>query len=82
MLQDEFGRVSVTLFPQVSHLVQKLLLEDELLYSERTLEQRFGRPQVKVKHTQTTKRIWGPTNKTRKTYAKQISTRKKPNFLR
>ena len=24
----------------------------------------------------------GPTNKTQKTYAKQISTRKKPNFLR
>ncbi|WP_162531423.1 hypothetical protein [Lysinibacillus fusiformis] len=57
MLQDEFGTVSVTLFPQVFPLVQELLLEDELLYIERTLEKRFGRPQVKVKHTQTTKRI-------------------------
>lgn len=57
MLQDELGTVSVTLFPQVFPLVQELLLEDELLYIERTLEKRFGRPQVKVKHTQTTKRI-------------------------
>ncbi|MCK1988192.1 hypothetical protein MPH48_08720 [Lysinibacillus fusiformis] len=57
MLQDEFGTVSVTLFPQVFPLVQELLLEDELLYIERTLEKRFGRHQVKVKHTQTTKRI-------------------------
>ncbi|TKI66327.1 hypothetical protein FC756_15480 [Lysinibacillus mangiferihumi] len=47
-LQDEFGTVSVTLFPQVFHLVQELLLEDELLYIERTLEKRFGRLQVKV----------------------------------
>ena len=57
MLQDEFGTVSETLFPQVFHLVQGLLLEDELLYIERTFEKRFGRPQVKIKHAQTTKRI-------------------------
>lgn len=57
MLQDEFGTVSVTLFPQVFHLVQELLLEDELFYIERTLEKRFGRPQVKIKYAQTMKRI-------------------------
>ncbi len=57
MLQDEFGTVSVTLFPQAFPLVQELLLEDELLYIERTLEKRFGRPQVKIKYAQTTKRI-------------------------
>jgi len=57
MLQDEFGTVSVTLFPQVFHLVQELLLEDEFLYIERMLEKRFGRPQVKIKFVQTTKRI-------------------------
>jgi len=51
MLQDEFGTVSVTLF----HLVQELLLEDELLCIERTLEKRYGRPQVKIKYAQTTK---------------------------
>ena len=56
-LQDEFGTVSVTLFPQVFHLVQELLLVDEMLYIEGTLERRFGKPQVKVKHAQTTKRI-------------------------
>ncbi|MBD8521054.1 hypothetical protein [Lysinibacillus fusiformis] len=55
MLQDEFGTVTETLFLQVFHLVQELLLEDELLYIERTLEKRFGRPQVKIKHAQTTK---------------------------
>jgi len=55
MLQDEFGTVSVTLFPQVFHLVQELLLEDELLCIERTLEKRFGRPQVKIKYAKTTK---------------------------
>jgi len=34
-----------------------VLLEDELLYIEGTLERRFGKAQVKVKHAQTTKRI-------------------------
>lgn len=43
-LQDELGTVFVTLFLQVFHLVQELLLEEELLYIERTLEKRFGRP--------------------------------------
>ncbi|MFJ7730961.1 DNA polymerase III subunit alpha [Lysinibacillus sp. NPDC097231] len=56
-LQDEFGMVSVTLFPQVFQLVQEILLEDELLYIEGTLERRFGKPQVKAKHAQTTKKI-------------------------
>lgn len=56
-LQDEFGTVSVTLFPQVFQLVEEMLLEDELLYIEGSLELRFGKPQVKAKHAQTTKKI-------------------------
>ncbi|MEK5331774.1 DNA polymerase III subunit alpha [Lysinibacillus sp. FSL W8-0992] len=56
-LQDEFGIVSVTLFPQVFQLVQEILIEDELLYIEGTLEKRFGKSQVKVKHAQSTKKI-------------------------
>ncbi|MFJ7665644.1 DNA polymerase III subunit alpha [Lysinibacillus sp. NPDC097195] len=56
-LQDEYGTVSVTLFPQVFQLVQDLLIEDELLYIEGTLEKRFGKPQVKAKHAQSTKKI-------------------------
>ncbi|EON71540.1 DNA polymerase III subunit alpha [Lysinibacillus sphaericus] len=56
-LQDEFGMVSVTLFPQVFQLVEEMLLEDELLYIEGSLELRFGKPQVKAKHAQTTKKI-------------------------
>lgn len=56
-LQDEYGTVSITLFPQVFQLVQDFLLEDEMLYIEGTVEKRFGKPQVKVKHAQTTKKI-------------------------
>lgn len=56
-LQDEFGTVSVTLFPQVFQLVQEILLEDGFLYIEGTLEKRFGKPQVKVKHAQSTEKL-------------------------
>lgn len=56
-LQDEYGLVSITLFPQVFQLVQEFLQEDEILYIEGTVERRFGKPQVKVKHAQTTKKI-------------------------
>ncbi|MFJ8458064.1 OB-fold nucleic acid binding domain-containing protein [Lysinibacillus xylanilyticus] len=56
-LQDEFGTVSVTLFPQVFQLVQEFLLEDELIYLEGTLERRFGKSQIKVKHAQATKKL-------------------------
>ena len=56
-LQDEYGAVSITLFPQVFQLVQDFLKEDEILYIEGTVERRFGKPQVKVKHAQTTKKI-------------------------
>lgn len=56
-LQDEYGSVSVTLFPQVFQLVQDSLLQDEILYIEGSLELRFGKPQVKVKHAQATKRM-------------------------
>lgn len=54
-LQDEYSSVSITLFPQVFQLVQDMLREGELLYVEGTLEQRFGKPQVKAKHAQTTR---------------------------
>lgn len=56
-LQDEYGTVSITLFPQVFQLVQDFLKEDEILYIEGTVERRFGKAQVKVKHAQTTKKI-------------------------
>lgn len=54
-LQDEYSSVSVTLFPQVFQLVQDMLQEDQILYIEGSLELRFGKPQVKAKHAQTTK---------------------------
>lgn len=54
-LQDEYNTVSVTLFPQVFQLVQNALQEDKMLYIEGTLELRFGKPQVKAKHAQTTR---------------------------
>ncbi|WP_155592767.1 DNA polymerase III subunit alpha [Lysinibacillus cavernae] len=56
-LQDEYGTVSITLFPQVFQFVQDLLLEDEMLFIEGVLERRFGKLQIKVKHAQTTKKI-------------------------
>lgn len=55
-LQDEYGTVSITLFPQVFQLVQDLLIEDEMLFIEGVLERRFGKPQIKVKHAQTMKK--------------------------
>ena len=55
-LQDEYGTVSITLFPQVFQLVQDLLIEDELLFIEGVLERRFGKPQIKVKHAKTMKK--------------------------
>lgn len=56
-LQDEFGTVSTTFFPQTFQLVQDLLVEEEMLWIEGVLERRFGKPQIKVKHAQTTKKI-------------------------
>lgn len=56
-LQDEYGAVSTTLFPQVFQLVQDLLLEDEMLVIDGVLERRFGKLQIKVKHAQATKKI-------------------------
>jgi len=56
-LQDEHGAVSATLFPQVFQFVQDLLIEDEILFIEGTIERRFGKPQIKVKHAQATKKI-------------------------
>ncbi|HBT72096.1 MAG TPA: DNA polymerase III subunit alpha, partial [Lysinibacillus sp.] len=56
-LQDEYGAVSITLFPQVFQLVQDLLLEDEMLVIDGVLERRFGKLQIKVKHAQATKKI-------------------------
>ncbi|NOG28660.1 DNA polymerase III subunit alpha [Lysinibacillus fusiformis] len=56
-LQDEHGAVSATLFPQVFQFVRDLLIEDEILFIEGTIERRFGKPQIKVKHAQATKKI-------------------------
>ncbi len=56
-LQDEFGTVSTTFFPQTFQLVQDLLVEEEMLWIEGVLERRYGKPQIKVKHAQTTKKI-------------------------
>ncbi|WP_313469531.1 OB-fold nucleic acid binding domain-containing protein, partial [Lysinibacillus sp.] len=56
-LQDEYGTVSITLFPQVFQIVQELLVEDEMLWVEGVIERRFGKPQIKVKHAQTTKKV-------------------------
>ncbi len=56
-LQDEYGTVSITLFPQVFQFVQDLLVEDEMLWIEGVIERRFGKPQIKVKHAQTTKKV-------------------------
>lgn len=55
-LQDEYGAVSITLFPQVFQLVQDILREDDILFIEGILERRFGKPQIKVKHAQAMKK--------------------------
>lgn len=51
-IQDEFGVVSVTLFPQVYEQHVRQLQQDQLVYVEGILEQRFGKPQIKAKQMQ------------------------------
>lgn len=48
-LEDEFGIVSLTLFPKEYQQVVGQLQEDALLYIEGYLEHRFNKAQVKVK---------------------------------
>ncbi|MER2191065.1 MAG: DNA polymerase III subunit alpha [Solibacillus sp.] len=51
-VQDEFGVVSITLFPQVYEPLAKQLQHDQLVYVEGVLEQRFGKAQIKAKQLQ------------------------------
>lgn len=51
-LQDEFGTMSLTLFPQLYGPLAKQLQQDQLVYVEGILEQRFGKAQLKVKQLQ------------------------------
>ena len=48
-LEDEFGVISLTVFPKEYQDVVGKIQEDVLLYVEGFLEQRFNKPQVKVK---------------------------------
>ena len=48
-LEDEFGTVSLTLFPKIYETVMGRLTEGTFVYAEGFLEQRFGKPQLKVK---------------------------------
>lgn len=49
-LQDEFGSISVTLFPQLFETVKQSLAVDRFVYVEGIIEPRLGKIQVKVKH--------------------------------
>lgn len=51
-IQDEFGSVSVTLFPKEFQTVMSWLVEEAVVYIEGILEFRFGKPQIKVKTIQ------------------------------
>lgn len=48
-LEDEFGIVSLTIFPKEYEGIYGKLQEDTLLYVEGSFEYRFNKPQVKVK---------------------------------
>ena len=48
-LEDEFGTVSLTLFPTIYETVMGRLTEGTFVYAEGFFEQRFGKPQLKVK---------------------------------
>ena len=48
-LEDEYGTVSLTLFPKEYQVVMGQLKEDTLVYVEGFLEHRFNKAQVKVK---------------------------------
>lgn len=48
-LEDEFGLLSLTLFPKEYHHVMDKLKEDVFVFVEGILEYRFNKPQLKVK---------------------------------
>lgn len=48
-LQDEFGSISVTLFPQQFETVSQLIAVDCFAYVEGSIEPRLGKIQIKVK---------------------------------
>lgn len=48
-LQDEYGSISTTLFPQVYNEVIGWIKEEQMVYIEGTLEYRNGNSQIKVK---------------------------------
>lgn len=51
-IEDEFGSLSITLFPKEYLQVSGQMGEGSLVYVEGVLELRFGKPQLKVKHIQ------------------------------
>lgn len=51
-LEDEFGTISVTLFPKEFEMSSNWLVEDLPIYVEGVLEFRFGKPQIKAKTVQ------------------------------
>ena len=48
-LQDEYGSISVTLFPQQFETVSQLIAVDCFAYVEGSIEPRLGKIQIKVK---------------------------------
>ncbi|MEK4230321.1 DNA polymerase III subunit alpha [Solibacillus sp. FSL H8-0538] len=48
-LQDEFGTVSITMFPKEYNAVLGMLKEEKFVYAEGFLEHRFNKPQLKIK---------------------------------
>ncbi|WP_431027512.1 DNA polymerase III subunit alpha [Lysinibacillus sp. LZ02] len=48
-LEDEFGSISLTLFPKEYQQVRERLQEEAFVYIEGFLEYRFNKPQIKVK---------------------------------
>ncbi|MFF5994327.1 DNA polymerase III subunit alpha [Lysinibacillus sp. KU-BSD001] len=48
-LEDEFGSISLTLFPKEYQQVRERLQEEAFVYIEGLLEYRFNKPQIKVK---------------------------------
>lgn len=51
-VEDEFGAVSVTLFPQVFEPLVRQLQQGQFVYIEGVVEQRFGKVQIKAKQLQ------------------------------
>ena len=49
MIEDEFGTVSLTLFPKTYNEVMSFLKEDAIVYAEGAYEFRFNKAQIRVK---------------------------------